>query len=207
VNYLALLGWGPEDGREVLTVDELIAEFDVSRVNASPASFDAKKLEWMNGEHIRRLPINELVAAVLPFARARYGDRLDIRVFERAVELAQERATTLVQIAEQAAFLFVPDDELAYDENSLEKLLTTERANEVLDAVIDFVENCEWSDRIELQAPIIELGLKPRKVMGLVYTAVEGASSGLPLFESIGLLGRERTLHRLRAARSRLAGA
>ena len=68
VNYLALLGWGPEDGREVLTIDELIAEFDVSRVNASPASFDAKKLEWMNGEHIRRLPINELVAAVLPFA-------------------------------------------------------------------------------------------------------------------------------------------
>ena len=207
MNYLALLGWGPEDGREVLTVDELIAEFDVSRVNASPASFDAKKLEWMNGEHIRRLPINELVAAVLPFARARYGDRLDIRVFERAVELAQERATTLVQIAEQAAFLFVPDDELAYDEKSLEKLLTTERANEVLDAVIDFVENCEWSDRIELQAPIIELGLKPRKVMGLVYTAVEGTSSGLPLFESIGLLERERTLHRLRAARSRLDGA
>jgi glutamyl-tRNA synthetase len=207
VNYLALLGWGPEDGREVLTIDELIAEYDVSRVNASPASFDAKKLEWMNGEHIRRLPINELVAAVLPFARARYGDRLDIRDFERAVELAQERATTLVQIAEQAAFLFVPDDELVYDEKSLEKLLTTERANEVLDAVIAFLEKREWSDRIELQEPIAALGLKPGKVMGLVYTAVEGASSGLPVFESIGLLGKDRTLHRLRAARSLLAGA
>jgi glutamyl-tRNA synthetase len=207
VNYLALLGWGPEDGREVLTTDELIAEFDITRVTPSPATFDPKKLEWMNGEHIRRLPINELVAAVLPFARARYGDRLDVRVFERAVELAQKRATTLVQIAEQAAFLFVPDDELAYDEKSLEKLLTTERANEVLDAVIDFVENCEWSDRIELQAPIAELGLKPAKVMGLVYTAVEGASAGLPLFESIGLLGPERTLRRLRAARSLLPGA
>ena len=156
---------------------------------------------------IRRLPINELVAAVLPFARARYGDRLDMFAFERAVELAQPRATTLVQIAEQAAFLFVPDDELVYDENSLEKLLTTERANEVLDAVIAFVEKCEWGDRIELQSPIAALGLKPGKVMGLVYTAVEGASSGLPLFESIGLLGRERALHRLRAARSRLAGA
>ncbi|MDQ1510597.1 MAG: glutamyl-tRNA synthetase [Actinomycetota bacterium] len=207
VNYLALLGWGPEDGREVLTIDELIAEFDVSRVNTSAASFDAKKLEWMNGEHIRRFPINELVAAVLPFARARYGDRLDIRDFERAVELAQERATTLVQIAEQAAFLFVPDDDLVYDEKSLEKLLTTERANEVLDAVIDFLEKREWSDRIELQEPIAALGLKPGKVMGLVYTAVEGASSGLPLFESIGLLGKDRTLHRLRAARSLLAGA
>jgi len=207
VNYLALLGWGPEDGREVLTIDELIAEYDVSRVNASPASFDARKLEWMNGEHIRRLPINELVAAVLPFARARYGDRLDIRDFERAVELAQERATTLVQIAEQAAFLFVPDDELVYDEKSLEKLKTTERANDVLEAVIDFLEMREWSDRIELQEPIAALGLKPGKVMGLVYTAVEGASSGLPLFESIGLLGKDRTLRRLRAARSLLAGA
>ena len=204
VNYLALLGWGPEDGREVLTTDELIAEFDITRVTPSPATFDPKKLEWMNGEHIRRMPINELVAAVLPFARAMYGERLDIQVFERAVELAHERATTLVQIAEQAAFLFVPDDELVYDENSWEKLLATERANDVLDAVIKFLEKREWSDRIELQEPIVELGLKPRKVMGVVYTAVEGTSAGLPVFESIGLLGKDRTLRRLRAARSRL---
>jgi glutamyl-tRNA synthetase len=207
VNYLALLGWGPEDGREVLTIDELVAEFDITRVIPSPATFDPKKLEWMNGEHIRRMPVNDLVGEVLPFARARYGDRLDIRDFERAVALAQERATTLVQIADQVAFLFVSDDDLVYDEKSLEKLLTTERANDVLDAVIAFVEKCEWSDRIELQAPIAELGLKPGKMMSLVYTAIQGASSGIPLFESIGLLGRERTLHRLRAARSRLAGA
>ena len=94
VNYLALLGWGPEDGREVLTTDELIAEFDIARVTPSPATFDPKKLEWMNGEHIRRMPLAELVSAVLPFARARYGDRLDMRVFERAVALAQERDDT-----------------------------------------------------------------------------------------------------------------
>jgi glutamyl-tRNA synthetase len=112
-----------------------------------------------------------------------------------------------VQIAEQAAFLFVSDEDLVYDEKSLEKLLTTERANDVLDAVIEFVEKCEWGDRIELQAPIAALGLKPGKMMGLVYTAIQGASSGIPVFESIGLLGRERTLHRLRAARARLAGA
>jgi len=79
--------------------------------------------------------------------------------------------------------------------------------NDVLDAVIAFVEECEWNDRIELQPPIAELGLKPGKVMHLVYTAVEGASSGLPLFESIGLLGSERTLRRLEAARARLAGS
>jgi glutamyl-tRNA synthetase len=207
VNYLALLGWGPEDGREVLTIDELVAEFDIARVISSPATFDPQKLEWMNGEHIRRMPLADLVAAVLPFARARYGDRINIPDFEVAVGLAQVRATTLVQIAEQVAFLFVSDEEFAIDEKSLEKLLATERANEVLDAVIDFVEKTEWSGRIELQAPIAALGLKPGKVMGLIYTAVQGTSHGIPLFESIGLLGRDRTLHRLRAARSRLAGA
>jgi glutamyl-tRNA synthetase len=207
VNYLALLGWGPEDGREVLTIDELINEFDIARVVSSAATFDPKKLEWMNGEHIRRCSIAELVAAVLPFARARYGDRLNIPDFERAVALAQERATTLVQIAEQAAFLFVPDDELAIDEKSWEKLLATESAKDVLDAVIAFVEKCEWGDRIELQPPIASLGLKPGKVMGLVYTAVEGTSSGLPVFESISILGRERALNRLRAARDRLTAS
>jgi glutamyl-tRNA synthetase len=206
VNYLALLGWGPEDGREVLTIEELIAEFDVTRVTPSSATFDPKKLEWMNGEHIRRMPLNELVAAVLPFARDRYGERLDVPVFERAVALAQERATTLVQIAEQAAFLFVPDDALAIDENSWKKVVTTERANEVLDAVIAFVGTCEWSDAIDVRPAIAELGLKPGKVMHVLYTAIEGTSAGLPLFDSIALLERDRTLHRLKAARSRLAG-
>ncbi len=68
LNYLALLGWGPEDGREILTRAELVAEFDLDRVNPSSATFDPKKLEWMNGEHIRALPLAELASAVLPFA-------------------------------------------------------------------------------------------------------------------------------------------
>jgi glutamyl-tRNA synthetase len=208
VNYLALLGWGPEDDREVLTIDELVAEFDVSRVNPSPATFDPKKLEWMNGEHIRRTPLAGLVSATLPFAQARYREHLDVRVFERAVELAQNRATTLVEIAEQAAFLFVPDEEFVIDEKSWEKVLATERAKDVLDAVIAYVERCEWGDEIDVRPPIVdELGLKPRPIMPLLYTAIEGTSSGLPLFDSISLLGRDRALRRLRAARKRLAGA
>jgi glutamyl-tRNA synthetase len=205
VNYLALLGWGPEDGREVLTLDELIAEFDVARVTPSPATFDPQKLEWMNGEHIRRMQLADLVAAVLPFARDRYADTLDVRVFEAAVALAQNRATTLVQIAEQAKFLFVSDDAFAIDENSWKKVVATERANELLDAVIDFVAQCDWSDEIDLRPVLQELGMKPGKVMHAFYTAIEGSSSGLPIFDSIFLLGRDRTLRRLKAARALLA--
>jgi glutamyl-tRNA synthetase len=204
LNYLALLGWGPEDGREILSRAELVAEFDLDRVNTSSATFDPKKLEWMNGEHIRALPLAELVSAVLPFARSRYAERLDIPRFEAAVALAQERSTTLVQIADQMAFLFTSDDRLEIDPASWEKAKSVERAAEVLDAVIAFVETCEWTDKIDPRPAIEALGLKSGKVMHILYTAVEGRSQGLPLFDSIAMLGKESALVRLRAARSRL---
>jgi glutamyl-tRNA synthetase len=205
LNYLALLGWGPEDGREVLGTDELVAEFSLDRVNASAASFDPKKLEWMNAEHIRRLPLADLAGEVFPFARERYGERLDIPRFEEAVRLAQERATTLVQIADQMGFLFVADEALPVDPDSWEKLTKVERVGELLDAVIAHVAVCEWNhDAIQLQPLIDALGLKPRKVMHAVYTAVEGRSAGLPVFEAMLLLGRESSLRRLRAARARV---
>ena len=124
MNYLALLGWGPEDGREVLTIDELSPSSTSTGSTPSAATFDPKKLEWMNGEHIRALPLAELVArgaAVRPRRATATGSTSACS--RRAVALAQERATTLVQIAEQAAFLFVPDDELAIDAESWEKVL------------------------------------------------------------------------------------
>jgi glutamyl-tRNA synthetase len=204
-NYLALLGWGPEDGREVLSIDELVAEFTLERVNTSAAMFDPKKLEFVNAAHIRLLDLADLVAAVLPFARSRYGDRLDIPRFEVGVELAQERATTLVQIADQLAFLFTPDDELEIDPTSWEKLTKVERAADILDAVIAQIERDDFTgDAVDVRPSIEALGLKPSKVMHVVYTAVEGREKGLPLFESIILLGKESTLRRLRTARSRV---
>jgi glutamyl-tRNA synthetase len=204
LNYLSLLGWGPEDGREILTLDEIVAEFALDRVNTSSATFDPKKLEWMNGEHIRALPVPELGSAVLPFARTQYGDRLDIPRFEAAVALAQQRATTLVQIADQMAFLFTADDDLEIDPASWEKATSVERAADILDAVISFVEDCEWTDQIDPRPAIEALGVKPGKVMHILYTAIEGRSQGLPLFDSISMLGRASALQRLRAARARL---
>ena len=189
----------------MLTTEQLIGEFDVARVTPSAATFDFKKLEWMNGEHIRRMTVEDLAGDVLPYAKARYGDRLDIRVFEQAVALAQERATTLDQIAEQAAFLFTADDEVEIAPESWERLAATERISELLDGAIAHVETCEWNhDAIDLRPTIEALGLKPRKAMPALYAAVEGRHAGLPLFESIQLLGRESALRRLRAARSKL---
>jgi glutamyl-tRNA synthetase len=207
VNYLALLGWGPEDGREVLDIDELIGEFELARVTRSAAIFDPKKLEWMNGEHIRRMSVADLTGEALPFARKMYGPRLDVRTFENAVELAQKRSTTLVQISEQSEFLFVDDDELEVDPASWEKAVATERFGELLDAAIARLGGCDWTVEAigaELRAALEVFGLKPNKFMHVFYTAIEGRSAGLPVFDSIYLLGRERTQRRLRRARERL---
>jgi glutamyl-tRNA synthetase len=160
----------------------------------------------MNGEHIRAMALPDLVGEVLPFAQARYGAALDVPRFERAVELAQERATTLVQIADQMEFLFVSDDELEIDEPSWEKLCGVERVKELLDATVTFIEQVDpWPDDEVDVRPVLEaLGLKPKKSMHALYTAIEGRSAGLPLFPSIALLGRASSLRRLRAASARL---
>ena len=206
VNYLALLGWAPEDGREVLDRDELVAEFDLGRVNHSAAAFDAQKLEWMNAEHIRRLSVEELAGETLPFAKARYGDRLDIRTFEAAVKLAQERSTTLVQIAEQAEFLFVPDDEFEIDADAVDAVRKLDRVDDLMAAAIEHIEHCEWThDGIDLRPVVDALELKRKTAMKALYAAITGRTAGLPLFESIEMLGRESALVRLRRARERFA--
>ena len=154
----------------------------------------------MNGEHIRRLPVEQLAAETLPFAKARYGDR-STSEFEAAVPLAQERATTLVQIADQAEFLFVPDDELEIDADAVDAVRKLDRVDDLLAAAIAHVENCEWThDGIDLRPVVDELGLKRKIVMQALYAAIKGRTAGLPLFESIELLGRESALERLRRA-------
>ncbi|MGH9048591.1 MAG: glutamate--tRNA ligase [Acidimicrobiia bacterium] len=206
MNYLALLGWASEDGREVLDADELVAEFDLERVTHAAAAFDHDKLDWMNGEWIRRLPLDELERRVRPFAAERFGDRLDDSLLRGAVRIGQERAVTLKSLVDQMDFLFVPEHEFAIAPESWERLTKVDRVDEVVDAAITHVETCDWTaEAIDLRPAIDALGLKMRKASPALYAAVEGRHVGLPLFDSIELLGRERALGRLRAARKRLA--
>jgi glutamyl-tRNA synthetase len=139
-------------------------------------------------------------------ARERFGDRFDPEVFPATVALAQERSVTLRAALDQMEFLFVDDSDFAIAPESLEKLEGTDRVGEILDTAIAHVESCEWDpEAINLKAPIEEqLGLKLRKAAPALYAAVEGRHQGLPLFDSIHLLGRARALGRLREARSRL---
>jgi glutamyl-tRNA synthetase len=205
-NYLGLLGFSlpaGDDGasREIASLPELAAAFDLSRVAPSPAFFDYEKLNWMNGEYIRALPPVEFVRRTLPFGEARYGERLDADVFARAMALAQERAKTLADAAEAAGFLFVPEEEFRIVPESVERLRATERVAEILSAAAEHLETCPWTiEGVDLRPVLEKLEIKPRKGLPAVYAAVEGTHAGLPLFDSILLLGRERAAGRVRAA-------
>lgn len=205
INYIALLGWAPPGDDEILSMDEMIANFSLERVSHSSAVFDAQKLLWLNGEHLRRLPTEELMRRIEVQAKERFGGAFDAAVFAAAVQLGQERATTMNALLDQMAFLFVEDAAFFIAEESWEKLVATERVAETLDAVIAHVSRCAWTpEAIDLRPVLDDIGLKARKTMPAIYAAVEGSHTGLPLFDSIALLGRERSIARLQAARTRL---
>jgi glutamyl-tRNA synthetase len=216
LNYLALLGWSMGGDRELFTLDEMVAAFDVEKINRNPATFDVKKLTAINGIKIRELEPGEFVKRLLPFL-VRRGvlnspvSDAQLELVAAAAPLVQERSATLVEAATLLEFLFVPDDHFEVDQAAAAKALTSSAAP-VLDAAVSVLtELASWTPedvQEALQAALVDgMGLKPRVAYGPVRVAVTGRTVSPPLFESIALLGRERTLARLEAARAGLGAA
>jgi glutamyl-tRNA synthetase len=207
LNYLALLGWGIADDNDIFSLDEMVAAFDVANVNSNPARFDQKKADAINAEHIRRLAPEDFAARLKAYLDAHGHDTtLDALGFAAAAELIQTRIVVLGDAWELMKFF--NDDAYVIDEKSAAKELRPEAA-EVLDATLSALAGVgEWNTaNIEaaLKASLLDgLELKPRKAFGPIRVAVTGATVSPPLFESMELLGRERSLARLQAARNGL---
>src|SRR5262245_13075087 len=211
LNYLALLGWSIAEDRDVFTMDEMIAAFDISKVNSNSARFDLKKAEAINADHIRRLSPAVFVERVIPYLVAAKLISAEPTADElatlRAISpLVQERVTVLSDAVTMVRFLFVPEEEFAPEEDAATKNLG-EAAAPILDASIAALEGVgDWTaPAIEeaLKAALIDgLELKPRKAFAPVRVAATGRTVSPPLYESLELLGRDRTLSRLRTSRS-----
>ncbi len=204
LNYLALLGWGIAEDRDVFTLDEMVAAFDVADVNSNPARFDQKKADALNAEHIRMLSEEDFTARLRAyFAEHGHDTGLDDKRFGQAAALVQTRIVVLGDAWDLLKFL--SDASFTLDEKSAAKELRAE-AVPVLDAALAALEGSgDWTtEAIEAalkEALLDGLGLKPRKAFGPIRVAATGASVSPPLFESLNLLGRERSLARLRAGR------
>ncbi|MBM0258671.1 glutamate--tRNA ligase [Micromonospora sp. 4G55] len=212
-NYLMLLGWAPSGDREIVPWSVIEEEFRLEEVNASSAFFDEKKLRAFNGEYIRALPVDEFVAACQPWLTGTetiapppwQPAEFDAEAFAAVAPLAQTRIAVLSEIVPNVDFLFLADPLI--DEAAWAKAMK-EGAADLLDAAIAAYEALESWDAESLKATLeavgAERGLKLGKAQAPVRVAVTGRTVGLPLFESLEVLGRERTLARLRAARVRL---
>jgi glutamyl-tRNA synthetase len=206
LNYLALLGWSIADDRDVFSLDEMVAAFDVADVNANPARFDPKKCEAINAAHIRLLPPDEFAVRLRSYADE-IGTKAPAGVIESAAPLVQERIRTLREGLDLIHFLLVAEADFTVDEDTAVKQLDGP-GHDVVSAALATLETVsDWTaGELEqhLNAVLVqELGLKPRQAYGPVRVAVTGRAVSPPLFESLELLGRDRTLARLRAARDR----
>jgi glutamyl-tRNA synthetase len=210
VNYLMLLGWGPGGDREIMPYEELERLFRIEDVNTAPAFFDVKKLTAFNGDYIRALAPDRFIAACAPYLTAPYApwrpEAFDQAVFEAAAPLAQTRLAVLSEITAAVDFLFL--DEPVRDEVSWAKAMKPGAAELLRDVRDALAATADWTPDA-LKETVLAVGekhgLKLGKAQAPVRVAVTGRTVGLPLFESLELLGRDRVLTRLDAATSRLA--
>jgi glutamyl-tRNA synthetase len=209
-NYLMLLGWAPRGDREIVPWEEMVAEFRIEDVNPSPAFFDVKKLRAFNGEYIRALPVEDFIAAVQPWlappAAPWPADRFDPEVFAQLAPLAQTRVALLADITTMVDFAFLPEPPT--DEASWAKAMK-EPAADLLAEVAAAYEDVPWQPdalRERLESVGASYGLSLGKAQAPVRVAVTGRTVGLPLFESLTVLGRTETLRRIESARERVTG-
>ncbi len=212
-NYLATLGWGAPDGVEIRPLREIVDLFDISEVTSSSAFFDLKKLDHFDGEYIRALSDEEFIARSAPWLTGDRGERpwspdeYDPDAFAAMAPLVRDRVTRLDQVPGYVDFLFLAEPTI--DRASWDKVMVAggEAAAAMLDAVAGAYADCDWESDVlmgVIGAAGERLGLPRKQWQAPIRVAVTGRSVGPPLGESMVVLGRDRTLTRLQAAREQL---
>lgn len=209
LNYLALLGWAIAEDRDVFSLEEMVEAFEIGRVNPNPARFDLKKCEAINATHIRGLDPADLADRIVAHLQRHGVLGADVGAEQRAMvtaatPLVQERMVTLGEAEPMLGFLLVDEEDFRRDPDDAAKLLDADGRRTVAAAHDALAALADWTTEAidaALRASLVEgLGLKPRNAFGPVRVALTGRRISPPLFESLELLGRERSLHRLATA-------
>jgi glutamyl-tRNA synthetase len=216
LNYLALLGWSIGGDREIFSLQEMADAFDISRVNPNAAQFDLKKCEAINAIRVRGLAVEDLAQRMVPYLQ--HAGVLPAAVSASqwalllaATPLVQERMTVLAEAVDMLSFLFVDDAKFQIDPDLRAKVLDDEGLT-VVRAALDALEPLDSWDAGAIEAVlrgalVDGLRLKPRTAFGPVRVAISGRKVSPPLFESMELLGREKSLDRLADCLGSVTGA
>ncbi len=203
-NFLATLGWNDGTEQEVFQISELIQKFSLDRVQKSPARFDEQRLLWLNGQHIRTLPLDELAERVEPFWPAAAASASEAEKTQ-VLALVQDRLKTLADLPVLTSYFFdepTPNWDMVTDNKQLAKL-KQEEVHQLLQAAHDALKTSEFTPDA-LQATLNQLlettGQKPGILFSLIRLAVSWAPFSPALNETLAVLGYERTLARLQRA-------
>ncbi len=210
LNYLSLLGWSLSADEDIFTTDQLIAAFDIKDVNPNPARFDLKKCEAINGDHIRMLDVKDFTERCAPWLQAPFApwspEDFDEAKWQAIAPHAQTRLKVLSEITDNVDFLFLPQP--VEDEASWTKAMK-DGSDALLATAREKLETADWTSPESLKDTVLAAGeahgLKLGKAQAPVRVAITGRTVGLPLFESLEVLGKEASLARIDAALAKLA--
>ncbi|MEK6208593.1 MAG: glutamate--tRNA ligase [Chloroflexota bacterium] len=205
INYLALIGWSPGTEEEIFSMDDLMRVWKIEQVQSAGGKWDKDRLDYFNGVWIRKLSVDELVRRLEPFVPAEW----DREVLKRIVPHIQERMKTLKDAAEQIRFLFT--DDIGYESNLLipkksDRISTAEalaRSRAVLGGIEPFTADLI---RPMLETLAEQVGWSRKDLNGAIRMAITGRQVGPPLYESLEVLGKEKSLRRIEMAQELLAG-
>jgi len=212
INYITLLGWSFDDSREFFTKEDLEKLFTMERINKAPAVFDYRKLEWFNGQYIRKRTPESLLKLLVPILKK---DRIvsdpmteeEQTILNGALPLVQERLKFTTDVSEMIRFLFQEIDHYNV-EDAVPKKMELGQIPEVLAeaaAILkDFSSRTQEENEQAFYNKSQEMSLKMGQIMQPVRVAVTGSSISPPLFESIGLLGVEKSIQRINALREQI---
>ncbi len=215
LNYLALLGWSIAEDRDIFTMAEMVAAFDLADVNANPARFDQAKAEAINAEHLRRLDVHDFADRMVPYLAAagllpQPPSASQLAVLHAAAPLVQTRMQLLGEAPALLGFLFVAEDDLVVEDSALAAVSKDrDSALATLDASVAVLGTLpEWTApgiEAALRSALVEgLGLKPKLAFAPLRVGITGRRVSPPLFESMEILGLDRCLSRLAGLRRRL---
>jgi glutamyl-tRNA synthetase len=201
LNWIALMGWGVPEG-DVLTLDDMVARFDIHNLTPSPAAINFAKLDHFNATHIRLLTADELAIRIKPFFLSE-GLIVDDARLARIIPLIRERLVTLDDCLPFAAWFFKetvepnPADLVAKNLTAAQSADIAGQAFKILEVLTDI---SPATAEPPMRLLVEQLGLSPNQVFGILRVAVTGQTVSPPLFESMEILGKDRVLERLKTA-------
>jgi len=203
VNYLMLLGWSPGENQEKVTLDSAVKKFSIKKVNKAAAAFSMEKLQWLNAQYIKEMPVERLTDLLVPFLQAKgwLDEKYNRKNLEDIVKLYKSRMATLTEFLERAAYIFT--DDFTSDPEAWQAAISGEHRkhfgllSDRVEKLADF--NLKTAEEV-FRALVSELGITAEQLVHPVRVVLTGTNVGPGLFETMAVLGKEKTIKRLRAA-------